>query len=181
MLSSEKATAIREELLSSLLSHAVEIFRENNRINSAIEDKAQRVVTICGIALSAGFVFVKGGSSVQVEGTYRYLLLLAFGAVLASILCALAANRVIPQAKIPDFEIIRTYVNDICGLPTTSLSKSIVVNTKNDIIELWSDVLGLQAAVNKRKANFLSVAQALLFVALLAMSIIILHVISKPN
>ena len=168
----------RLEILKSLVEAGIERFKENIRINSLLEDKAQKTAGLAGVFLAAALAFVKLDTlSAWPFNRLRILIPLAIAIVL--LVCCIG------------FCLAVMWVRSIPGPPTFAALDELKSNLWSvasglgayeegywgDRSQLWQNVVNEQSSLIDSKAKRLLKGQATLAAAMLVVAIMLLALV----
>jgi len=170
------AYAFRLEILKSLLHAGSEGYKENVRINSLLEDKAQKTAGLAGIFLAASLAFIKIDTlSVWPFNRLRILIPLAL-AIILLVCCigfclAVLWLRATPNA--PGYESLNQLKSDLWPLSPLELQNH-EERYWQDRVTLWQGAVNQQSSLIKSKAKRLFQGQVTLAAAMAAVAILLL-------
>lgn len=167
-MSTSPACLFKMELLKRLVDVGEVSYKENARIASVLDDKAQRTSTISGVFLAAGFAALKPETLAKLSGPVMLSLLSMVVALLmlsvGACLVALWARRNPPPLSVAD---ISSIAGDILALPEDRITPEVQTRVYLDQGRIWSACVAEQDKVNATKARLLKVAQVALALAIL--------------
>jgi hypothetical protein len=162
----------RENALQGLLSYALEVYKENARVATVLEDKAQKTAGIAGVFLGAGVALTRGNSTHSLSApTGTYCLIFAVGCLVVSIVFSLLVMRVKSRVTLIPFDSLVELIEDIVGQASSELRFETRMHLRRDQIRTWEQIIVAQQNSNEEKALLLLRAQALLMLAVLASAI----------
>lgn len=165
----------RLEVQKSLLDQGVERYKENIRINSVLEDKAQKTAGMAGVFLAAALAFIKIDTLSQWPfNRLRILVALAImiALLVGSIGFCLAVLWVRAIAGPPTFEALNKLKVDLWTV--TSGLEPYEEGYWGDRAQLWQNIVNEQILLIKSKASRLFFGQATLACAMLAAALLLL-------
>ena len=147
-----------------LLKRLVEVgelsYKENVRIASVLDDKAQRTSTIAGIFLAAGFAALKPETLATLSGPVLVVLLsVAVALLILSVGASLLAMWARTNAPPLSVEDISSMTRDVLVLPDVRITADLEARTYLDQGRIWSSCVAAQDEVNAKKARLLRFAQ----------------------
>ena len=172
---------LRQELVKDALATALENYKDDARILSAMDDKAQKIGAIGGLFLAVPFAFAKPESlkflrdAVGLPGFF--LLSAAIVLFIASVGLCLAVmwtRRIPPPLRLVSVDAL---LSDMLALPEQELTDEICVRYGRERMLIWQNCITAQEAVINRKSGFLFASQVVLGIALLAISTLLLVLI----
>jgi hypothetical protein len=162
------ASLVKTELLKRLVDVGEVSYRENARIASVLDDKAQRTSTISGVFLAAGFAALKPETLATLSGPVMLTLLSMVVALLmvsvGASLVAMWVRRNPPPLSIAD---ISSIARDVLALPEDRITPEVETRVYLDQGRIWSVCVADQDKVNAAKAQLLKFAQVSLALAIL--------------
>jgi len=173
------AREFRLQILSSLVEAGSEEYKENVRINSLLEDKAQKTAGLAGIFLAAALAFIRVDTlSVWPFNRLRILLPLALVIVLLvgciGFCLAVMWLRAIPGR--PTFESLNKLKSDLWPIALGDLD-AYEEGYWGDRSVLWQAVTTEQSTLIKSKAHRLLIAQVILALAMIFVALLLLFLI----
>jgi hypothetical protein len=156
---------LRLKILNDSLVLCSDTYKENARIATVLEDKAQKTGAIAGLFLAAAFGFAKRDNLsdiIALAGNYGILLMVL--CVLLFLMCVFTCLRVLwvhPSSGPPHPEHVFGVVNALLALGVP-LAGGVSENHLRDQISAWLPALATQQNVNSMKAGRLLVGQKIL-------------------
>jgi hypothetical protein len=173
--------SVRLGLLNDVLVAAAEGYKDNSRILTALDDKAQKMGAIAGVFLAVPFAVLKPDSIKSFYGIVGVsgLLMLAVAVVLFMICIGLCLIVMwVRSIKPPlDLTAVKDLTDDLLRSPAGDLTEDVQERYCNDKISIWNECLLAQARIIQRKWNLLLASQMLLGTALLPIGSLLLSVI----
>ncbi|HTD22056.1 MAG TPA: hypothetical protein VK738_05350 [Terriglobales bacterium] len=167
------------EMLKSLVEVGVDSYKENVRINSLLEDKAQKTAGLAGVFLAAALAFMKVDTlSVWPFNRLRILIPLSLAIVLL-VCCVgfcLAVMWVRRLPGLPLFSSLNKLKTDLWTIESTAL-EAYEQGYWGDRAMLWQQVVTAQSPVITSKARWLLIAQIALASAMFVVAILLLFLI----
>lgn len=168
----------RLEILKSLVECGSERYKENIRVNSLLEDKAQKTAGLAGVFLAAALAFIKV-DTLSVWPFNRLRILIPLAAAVALLVCCIG------------FCLAVMWVRAIAGPPTFQALDQLktdlwTINTGLEPYEegywgeraaLWQNVVDDQSALINSKAKRLLIGQLTLASAMLAVALLLFSLI----
>jgi hypothetical protein len=173
-------TLFREETLKSILQQSAENYKDNVRIISVIEDKAQKATILASALLAAGLAFLKGenfGNGVWFGGDILLLLAIAIFLLITCNVTCLRVMWVRTTAAPLSVEQMVELAQDLFAAPNEILERQEPAYW--DKIGVWRHTLSLQQQVIERKAKELRFAQIILTAGITAIALVLLDLIVK--
>jgi hypothetical protein len=180
----------RIECLKTVIQNGFDNYKENARITSLLDDKAQKTGAMAGVFLAATFGFLSPEKlhSLALAVDLEYLLLILFtvavfiGCVASCLSVMWARNVALPVS----LEAVNGMTQDILRLRDDSLTPEIQEAFFQEQIAIWRPVLDSQMKGNKLKAGRLVLAQRLLgcgmfLIAILLIIMIVNEITSVPK
>jgi hypothetical protein len=168
-------------MLSQALTTSTDMYKENSRILTLVEDKAQKAAGLSGLFLAAAFAFLRKDSletlSAFLGWTGLSILALSIGLMLACILVSAWVLWAREMITPPDPESILRHVDLYLNAEATGPSDTSRENNLRDQARAWNTALKAQEKAITDKSKLLVFTQRLLIagistvVALLALSI----------
>jgi hypothetical protein len=168
----------RLEILKSLVEAGSERYKENTRINSLLEDKAQKIAGLAGVFLAAALAFMKI-DTLSVWPFNRLRILIPLGIAIALLVCcigfclAVMWVRQIPGP--PTFEALNQLKADLW--PITSGLETYEEGYWGDRSALWKNVVDEQSSLIGSKGKRVLLAQITLASAMFAVAILLFALI----
>lgn len=183
------AAQFRVDALKALLQNASDNYRENSKIMSALDDKAQKTIATAGIFLAATFAFMKPENihSVAVNLNLDFLIFLLM-TISTFILCVGACIWEMWLTTVPlpiPFKIFRKMTNDALSAERHLEAPVLEEAFSTEQIYFWEQTLDSQIVTNTKKAHRLLFAQCslgcgILLVASILIKIVVAELISVP-
>jgi hypothetical protein len=166
--------------LRAVVEAGAEGFKENIRINSLLEDKAQKTAGLAGIFLAAALAFIKVENLMNWPfNRYRVLIPLVISIVL--LVCCigfcLAVMWVRSMPGYPSLAALEKFRFDLSQLEDTELA-DYEEGYWHDRAALWGSVLGKQFILIASKAARLRKAQVCLATAMSSVGLLLLFLIT---
>jgi hypothetical protein len=173
--------SFRLEILKDANAWAESLDKTTADLTARLDDKAQQTGGMAGLFLAAAFGFIKPESlAAAFHGSNRWAAMLLMAIILIFLLCLAACLSVNWLQKAPvslSLEAVTSANNDMLHLPPEVLTDQVQENYYRDRLALWKTVLDRRTVVNRHKALRLGIAQGLLALGMLAVSILLLMVI----
>jgi hypothetical protein len=174
-----EARAFRLEILKSLIDLGSDSYKENVRINSLLEDKAQKMAGLAGVFLAAALAFIKIDTlSVWPFNRLRILvpLVLAIVLLVCCIGFCLAVMWLRSIPGLPTYESLDKLKSDLWLVPLIDLEpfEERYWGTRG---ALWQGVINQQVPLLKSKARRLFYGQIMLAAAMVVVAILLLNLL----
>lgn len=172
---------LRIGLLETALRACIEEYADSGRTFANLDTKAQNTTAIAGILFAAALAFLHGDVLQQVmqQGTTYALILLgaAIIALLSAILLCLLGMKVRKVIAPVDSKTVRGMVEDILRVDSSEFTDTMAENFLRDLIAEWRATLRGMASANESKARVVLVGQALLFIAIALVAVLLLVIL----
>jgi hypothetical protein len=169
------ARSFRLEILKSLVDVGSEAYKENVRINSILEDKAQKTVGLAGVFLAAALAFLKIETLSQWPFN-RLRILIPLAVSIALLVCCvsfcLAVMWVRAISGPPTFISLNQLKNDLWSFSGDALEQY-EESYWGDRATLWQAVINQHMPLLKSKAKRLRVAHVALALAMLVVAFLL--------
>lgn len=175
----------RRELLNDALAVASENYKDNVRVFTNLDDKAQKMGAIAGIFLGASFAFIKPdtvGSLTHNIGSRGVGSLT--GIVLLLILCIVLCLLAMWVGKIASpvtLEHMTILTNDLLRLKEGELTEDIREGYCRERLAVWTKCIEEQDKVASRKVIFVFLAQGVLAIAVLWVAFMLLDLLHSAS
>lgn len=168
----------RLEILKSLVEAGSERYKENIRINSLLEDKAQKTAGLAGVFLAAALAFIKI-DTLSAWPFNRLRILIPLVVAVALLVCCigfcLAVMWVRQMPGPPTFEALNQLKTDLW--PITSGLEPYETGYWGDRSTLWKNVVDEQSSLVGSKAKRVLFAQIALAAAMFAVAFLLFALI----
>ncbi|MGZ4858296.1 MAG: hypothetical protein ACXV5R_09050 [Candidatus Angelobacter sp.] len=168
----------RLEILKSLVEAGSERYKENIRINSLLEDKAQKTAGLAGVFLAAALAFIKI-DTLSAWPFNRLRILIPLVVAVALLVCCigfcLAVMWVRQMPGPPSFKALNQLKTDLW--PITSGLESYEAGYWGDRSALWQNVVDEQSSLIGSKAKRVLFAQITLAAAMFAVAFLLFALI----
>ncbi len=173
-------TLFREETLRSILQQGAENYKDNVRIISVIEDKAQKTSILASALLGAGLAFLKSenlGKDGWLGSDILLLLAIAICLLIACSVACLLTMRVRVIAAPLSIDIMVDLAQDLFTAPEELQGRQEAAYW--DKIRVWQQTLKAQQQIIASKAKELRLAQFILTAGIASIAFVLLDVIGK--
>jgi hypothetical protein len=169
------------DLLKDTLATALENYKDNARVLSAFDDKAQKMGAIAGLFLAVPFAFAKPADMRTLSttvGTFGMrTLLVAIASFMACIVLCLAAMWVGTIDAPLDLETSRRLVEDLVPLLPGRPEDQRIENHFRDKLNIWQECITSQRKIIDRKSLYTILAQVVLSFGILSIAALLFHLI----
>jgi len=168
----------RLEILKSLVEAGSERYKENVRINSLLEDKAQKIAGLAGVFLAAALAFIKIDTLSQWPFN-RLRILFLLGAAISLLVCCIGFClsvlwvRSIPGP--PTFQALNKLKANLW--PITSRLEDYEEGYWGDRATLWQNVVNEQFSLIAAKSKRLLLGQITLASAMFTVAVLLFALI----
>ena len=173
------AREFRLEILNSLVEAGSEEYKENVRISSLLEDKAQKTAGLAGVFLAAALAFIKV-DTLSVWPFNRLRVLFALAAIIVLLVSCigfcLAVMWLRAMPSRPTLESLNRLKSDLWPIPLADLA-AYEEGYWGDRCGLWQVVTKEQSRLIKSKAHRLLTAHVILALATLVVALLLLLLI----
>jgi hypothetical protein len=173
--------SFRSDAVKGTVQFAFDTYKDNERISTLLDDKAQKVGSLASVFLAAAFGFIKLNDLNTLGSSFgRYLGIVFIVTVATFIVCLGTCLSVMWVRTLPspvDISVLSQMHLDISALSSEEITDSMEHNFFYEMLQLWQPVLDGQSAINSIKGYRLRWAQVLaaagmLFVATLLVAVI---------
>ncbi|MGA2992019.1 MAG: hypothetical protein ABSD88_16205 [Candidatus Korobacteraceae bacterium] len=163
---SATATAVRKELLKSLVASGEASYKESTRITSVLDDKAQKASALAGIFLAAGFAALRPDTISKLSYVALALLSAAILLLLLSVAFGLAVMWARTNAEPLSVSHVLSMVDDLLRIPAHEVTDAREGNFYRDQGRIWNECVRWQDENNRKKARLLQYSQLFLALAM---------------
>jgi hypothetical protein len=169
------ARSFRLEILKSLVDVGTETYKENIRINSLLEDKAQKTAGLAGVFLAAAFAFLKVDTLSQWPFN-RLRILVPLAISIALLVCCVGSCLAVMWLRAisgpPTFGSLKKLKADLWSFSGDAL-EAYEEGYWGDRARLWQAVINQQKPLLESKAKRLRGAHVALALAMLAVAFLL--------
>ena len=176
----------RLKMLENVLTHYLESYKENSRIITAMDQKAQRTVAFGGISIAAVLAFVAKAKGYELLGTVGYSGLTILSIAIVAFLVSAFAGFAVTWVRFIEGMLSPTTLGRITDdlLDAAVEPQSIQVSIENWYHKqgtTWTGIIASQAKAMMRKSRFLIRAQRLSLTGLVFLTGFLLLVVTSVN
>lgn len=169
----------RLEIVRSLIDAAAENYKENTRINSVIDDKAQKIAGIAGVFLAAALAFLKV-DSLSVWPLNRLRILISLTTAIILIICCIAFCLRVMWIRafpgLPSLSSLSDMSSDLLSIPGAELNLY-----EEDYWKLraqgWQEIIRNQESTIGSKSGVLFRAQLALALAMFDIAVLLILIL----
>ena len=174
-------TSLRLEILKDAFVIAADNYKDNVRILSAYDDKAQKMVTLAGLFLTVPFALIKPDSISTVRNLIGLNGMFTFAGVVGLFMvCVILCLLSMRVGKIPaplGLNDAFSMTVDLLQLPDNGLTNDIQERYCNQKLLIWAGCINAQDTVASKKWRLVFAAQLILGIAILAIGFLFVDLI----